>query len=240
MQGSDFSEAVRGATNAGGGFAQRLAAVESRIQAACEAAGRAREQVQLLAVSKFFPAEALAEAHAHGLRSFGESYIQEFAEKAAAVRQLAGVRVHLIGHLQSNKSRRAAELFDCIHTVDSLKLLRRLDEQRGELGLSPLEIFLEVKLSSEESKQGAAPAEVPELVAAARQAKNLQLRGLMTMPPLADAAEEARPYFRQLREMAEREGLQELSMGMSDDLEVAIAEGATMVRVGTALFGRRQ
>jgi pyridoxal phosphate enzyme (YggS family) len=150
------------------------------------------------------------------------------------VRGLEGARFHLIGHLQSNKSRRAGELFDVIQTVDSPKLARRLDALAR-----PLEVMIEVKLSPEETKAGCAPEDLPALIEAIRACPNLRLAGLMTMPPWADDPELSRPYFRRLRGLAEQHGLSGLSMGMSHDLEVAIEEGATVVRVGTALFGAR-
>jgi hypothetical protein len=170
-----------------------------------------------------------------GLREFGENYVQEFEGKAPEVRSLAGARFHLIGHLQSNKARKGAELFDVIQTVDSAKLARRL----AEAG-KPMEVMIEVKLSEEESKHGCAPADVPALVEAIRAQPQLTLKGLMTMPPWSDDAEVARPYFQRLRELARQTGVEGLSMGMSNDLEVAIEEGSTLVRVGTALFGRRK
>ncbi|GIU74389.1 MAG: YggS family pyridoxal phosphate enzyme [Bryobacteraceae bacterium] len=187
-----------------------------------------------MAVTKTFPADVILQAHALGLRDFGENYVQEFEQKAARVRQLEGARFHLIGHLQSNKSRRAAELFDIIQTVDSAKLARRLDAVGR-----PLEVMIEVKLSPEETKAGCAPEELPELVDSIRALPNLRLTGLMTMPPWSDEAEFSRPYFRRLRELAQTCGLSGLSMGMSHDFEVAIEEGATHIRIGTALFGQR-
>jgi hypothetical protein len=216
-------------------LAERLAAVEQRILNACARAGRRREEVTLLAVTKIFPAQAILDAYALGLREFGENYVQEFEGKAPEVRSLAGARFHLIGHLQSNKARKGAELFDVIQTVDSAKLARRL----AEAG-KPMEVMIEVKLSEEESKHGCAPADVPALVEAIRAQPQLTLKGLMTMPPWSDDAEVARPYFQRLRELARQTGVEGLSMGMSNDLEVAIEEGSTLVRVGTALFGRRK
>lgn len=217
------------------GIAGRLLQVEERIQRACDRTGRRRADVQLVAVSKVFPAAAILEAHAAGLREFGENYVQEFEGKASQVRHLTDTRFHLIGHLQSNKSRRAAELFDVIQTVDSMRLARRLEETGR-----PLEVMIEVKLSSEESKSGASPEELEPLVAALRASQCLRLTGLMTMPPWSENPEDSRSYFRQLRELAARYDLPRLSMGMSHDLEVAIEEGATIVRVGTALFGSRR
>lgn len=213
----------------------RLNEVEERIGRACALSGRRRDQVTLLAVTKVFPAEAIHEAYAAGLREFGENYVQEFEGKHESVASLAGARFHLIGHLQSNKSRRATELFDVIQTVDSAKLARRLSE-----GAKPVDVMIEVKLSEEGAKSGTAPDGLPAVIDAIRSCPGLSLRGLMTMPPWSDDPELSRPYFTRLRELAERHCLTGLSMGMSHDLEVAIAEGATIVRVGTALFGRRK
>lgn len=212
----------------------RVAAVQERIARAAERSRRDPRSVTLVAVTKVFPASAITAAYELGLRDFGENYVQEFEGKHPLVKHLEGARFHLIGHLQSNKARRAAELFDAIQTVDSARLARRLNDAGR-----PLEVLLEVKLSPEEAKSGAAPEELPELVAAVRQYPNLRLEGLMTMPPWSEDAERSRPYFRRLRELAERFGLPRLSMGMSHDLEVAVEEGATVVRVGTALFGAR-
>jgi pyridoxal phosphate enzyme (YggS family) len=202
------------------------------------AAARVRRdpaEITLLAVTKVFPAAAIREAYELGLREFGENYVQEFESKAPQVSDLAGARFHLIGHLQSNKASRAAELFQVIQTVDSPKLARRLDAAG-----SKLDVMLEVRLSPEQGKSGAEPAALAELIAAVRACSNLRLAGLMTMPPWSEDAEASRPYFRRLRELAVEHGLTHLSMGMSHDLETAIEEGATCVRVGTALFGRRQ
>jgi pyridoxal phosphate enzyme (YggS family) len=212
-----------------------LAAVRERIERAAERARRDPAGITLLAVTKVFPAAVIREAYALGLRQFGENYVQEFECKAPEVADLEGARFHLIGHLQSNKSKKAAELFQVIQTVDSAKLARRLNET-GQ----PLEVMIEVKLSEEEAKSGADPAELPELIAAIGECGNLRLSGLMTMPPWSEDAEASRPYFRRLRELGECHGLRELSMGMSHDLETAIEEGATCVRVGTALFGKRK
>lgn len=212
-----------------------IAAVEERIERACVHAGRRREEVILLAVTKVFPPQAILDAYAMGLREFGENYVQEFETKAPQVRSLAGARFHLIGHLQSNKSHRAAELFDVIQTVDSEKLARRLAAEERRL-----EVMIEVKLSEEQSKYGCAPEDLPALVDTIHSLPALSLTGLMTMPPWSEDAETARPYFRKLRVLAGQVGVSGLSMGMSNDLEVAIAEGSTMVRVGTALFGSRR
>jgi len=216
-------------------LAERVAAVRARIHAASERARRDPAGITLLAVTKVFPAAVIQQAYALGLREFGENYVQEFAAKAPEVRGLAGARFHFIGHLQSNKSSQAAELFDAIQTVDTPKLARRLESAGRRL-----EVMLEVKLSGEASKSGAEPEALPGLIAAVRECPHLALTGLMAMPPWSDDAEAARPIFRRLRELAERHGLRGLSMGMSHDLETAIEEGATCVRVGTALFGPRR
>ena len=213
----------------------RLWEVRSRIERAAARAGRRADDITLLAVTKIFPASAIQEAYAAGLRDFGENYVQEFEGKFEEVSRLEGARFHLIGHLQSNKARRAAEIFQVIETLDSAKLARRLDESGR-----PLEVMLEVKLSQEQAKSGAGPAEIPALIEALAGFPRLRLTGLMTMPPWSDDPEASRPWFRRLREMAERHGLPHLSMGMSHDLEVAIEEGSTEVRVGTALFGPRR
>ena len=216
-------------------LAERLAAVRQRISRAAELARRDPDQILLLAVTKVFPASAIQEAYDLGLREFGENYVQEFEGKAPEVRGLSDARFHLIGHLQSNKSGKAAELFEVIQTVDTAKLARRLNDAGR-----PLEVMLEVKLSSEQAKSGAAPEELADLITAVRACPNLRLLGLMTMPPWSEDAEASRPYFRRLRELADQHGLTQLSMGMSGDLEVAIEEGSTCVRVGTALFGKRK
>ena len=213
---------------------ERLRQVEERIQQAAHRAGRAREGITLVAVTKKFPAEVIREAYDLGLRVFGENYVQEFETKAPALADLADAQFHLIGHLQSNKTNPAAKLFCNIQTVDSGKLAQRL-QQTGR----KLEVMIEVKLSPEQAKAGAAPDELPALITAIRSCTNLTLTGLMTMPPWSDDPEATRPYFRKLAALALQHGLPNLSMGMSHDLEAAIEEGATHVRVGTALFGPR-
>ena len=214
---------------------QKLDLVQQRIHHACARANRNPGEVRLLAVTKIFPAEIIREAWAIGLREFGENYVQEMENKAAAVADLAGARFHLIGHLQSNKTKKASQFFQTIDSVDSVKLARRLDAE----GI-PLDITVEVKLSHEESKTGADAAGLVDIVEAVRTSQNLRLKGLMTVPPWSADVELSRPYFAKLRELAARHAIQELSMGMSHDLEVAIEEGATWVRVGTALFGKRK
>ena len=214
---------------------EKLEQVETRIANAAAHAGRQRSDITLLAVTKKFPAALVREAYQLGLREFGENYVQEFEGKRAELTDCEGSRFHLIGHLQSNKSKIAAEIFDVIQTVDTQKLARRLDAEQ-----KPLDVMIEVKLSAEEAKAGAAPGEVPALVEVIRECPHLRLLGLMTMPPWSDDAEPSRPYFAKLRALADANGLKQLSMGMSHDLEVAIEEGATIVRIGTALFGPRK
>lgn len=191
-----------------------------------------------MAVSKKFSAEAIQSAYAAGLREFGENYVQEFAEKKPLLSGLTDARFHLIGHLQSNKARQACELFDAVQTVDTPKLIQRLDAAAVNPNVN-LELFIEVKLSSEESKSGAAAEAIPALLEAAAICSHVQVTGLMTMPPWSENAEDSRPYFQKLARLAQQYGLKKLSMGMSADFEVAIEEGATLIRVGTALFGAR-
>jgi pyridoxal phosphate enzyme (YggS family) len=216
-------------------LAEKLAAVRERIARAAEQAGRDPADILLLAVTKVFPAAVVRDAYALGLRDFGENYVQEFEQKFPEVSDLAGAHFHLIGHLQSNKSKKATDLFQVIQTVDSARLARRLQESGR-----PLDVMLEVKLSGEEAKSGVAPDELGGLITAVRACSNLRLVGLMTMPPWSDDPEASRPYFRALRLLAQQHGLSQLSMGMSHDFETAIQEGATCIRVGTALFGRRK
>lgn len=220
---------------------RRVAEVRARIENAARRAGRDPREVTLIAVTKVFPADAIRAAYEAGLRDFGENYVQEFERKRPSVADLPGARFHLIGHLQSNKARRAVQAFDVIQTVDSARLARRLDEAAAELKPGArLPVMIEVKLSPEETKSGVAPEELGTLVEAVRACPHLDLRGLMTMPPFSDNPEDSRPYFRRLRELGQTFGLPELSMGMSQDFEVAIEEGATHVRIGTALFGPRE
>jgi pyridoxal phosphate enzyme (YggS family) len=216
-------------------LSERLAQVEERIQNAAARAGRRRDEITLIAVTKKFPAEVTRDAYEIGLRCFGENYVQEFERKHPSLADLSGAEFHLIGHLQSNKSRIAGDIFQVIETVDSEKLAKRLDQLNR-----PLEVMIEVKLSHEESKEGAPPESLPALIAAIRACPNLRLTGLMTMPPWCDDPEVTRPYFRELASLARLHGLTKLSMGMSHDLEAAIEEGSTHIRVGTALFGPRK
>jgi|SRR5271165_326416 len=217
------------------GLREKLQRVEARICDAAARAGRARSEITLLAVTKKFPAAVIRDAYDLGLREFGENYVQEFETKRAELAGCEGARYHLIGHLQSNKAKKAAEIFGVIQTVDTPKLAQRLEQEQR-----PLDVMIEVKLSTEEAKAGADPADLPRLIESIRACPHLRLLGLMTMPPWSDDAEPSRPYFARLRELAAEHRLPQLSMGMSHDLEVAIEEGSTMVRVGTALFGPRR
>jgi pyridoxal phosphate enzyme (YggS family) len=226
-------------------IAARLAQVRERIAAAARSAGRDPSSVQLVAVSKTFPTDAIREAYAAGHRDFGENRVQEALQKMAGSADLS-IRWHLLGHLQTNKARKAALAFATIHSVDSSDLLRKLDAAADESGRSP-ELLIQVDLAGETTKFGAMPSEVPRLFEAAGSCRAARVVGLMTLPPVPLAPEDARPWFRQLRDLRDRwlgSGvpagmLRELSMGMSGDFEVAIEEGATLVRVGTAIFGRR-
>lgn len=224
-----------------GSLADNLAAVRARIAAACARAGRAPEAVRLLAVSKTYGPEAVREAAAAGQRLFGENRVQEAAAK---IPECPGnLEWHLVGHLQGNKAAAAARLFDWVHSVDSAKLLEALDRHAGEAGRI-LQVLVQVNVSGERSKSGLAPAAAADAVAAGDALRNVQVRGLMTIPPLTEDPEAARPHFRRLRELrdawaAAGRDLPELSMGMTHDLEVAVEEGATFVRVGTGVFGAR-
>ena len=188
----------------------------------------------MVAVSKIKPASDILAAYDAGQRHFGESYVQEFGAKRRELPNLPGAVFHMIGKLQSNKTKSASELFDVIQTVHGIKLARRLNDAGRSL-----DVFLEVKLGDEATKSGLSEDEIHPVKELVESCDNLKLRGLMGMPPWSDDPEQARPYFRRLRRLAEQHGLAELSMGMSHDLEVAIEEGATLVRVGTAIFGKR-
>ena len=224
-----------------------LARVREDIAAACRRANRSESEVSLMAVSKVHPVESLLEAYAAGQRLFGENRVQEFAGKFPSLAACVEGEYHLIGPLQSNKSNKAAELFHSIDTVDSLKLAQRLDTAAAAFG-KKLPIYIEVKLSHEESKHGISPDDLPALLNAITPLENVTAVGLMTVPPLpppgSEDAEIARPYFRHLRELRDAQqrfhpSLTQLSTGMSNDFAVAIEEGSTCVRIGTAIFGRR-
>ena len=233
-------------------LADNLERLEAAIAAACRRAGRGRGEVELMTVTKTFPAATVAEAAALGLSLFGENRVQEFAGKAAELEPLhrraaQPIRVHLIGHLQSNKAARAVELFDGIDTLDSPRLAERLNEAAGKCA-KRLPVLIEVKLSPEESKSGVEPesAVAAELLERLPDLEHLEARGLMTIAPLDVPEAETRACFRELRDWRERWAkahprlsLETLSMGMSEDFWLAIEEGATRIRVGTALFGER-
>jgi pyridoxal phosphate enzyme (YggS family) len=220
-------------------IAENIATVGTRIQAAAQACGRDPATIGLLAVSKTKPASALKEAFSHGLRHFGENYLQEALGKQ---KELEGLPLiwHFIGPIQSNKTKAIASHFDWVHSVDRLKIAQRLSEQRPD-GMQPLNICLQVNISGEASKSGCTPEALPELAQAVSLLPNLRLRGLMAIPEAATAPEAQHAAFSSLRKLSEalNLNLDTLSMGMSHDLEAAIAEGATWVRIGTALFGAR-
>ena len=231
---------------------ENLEKLEQLIAGACLKAGRQREDVELMAVSKTYPAETIVDAASLGLTLFGENRVQEFAAKAQQLEALRSrserpIRFHLIGHLQSNKAARAAELFDAVDAVDSLRVAQRLNDAAGRLG-KRLPILIEVKLSPEQTKEGLEPesAEAAQLLEALPGLNSLETRGLMTIAPWGAPEDATRACFRSLREWRDqwaaaqpRLNLDVLSMGMSGDFSLAIAEGATRIRVGTALFGKR-
>jgi pyridoxal phosphate enzyme (YggS family) len=223
----------------GEGLEERLAAVRARIAGACGRAGRDPAEVTLVAVTKTWPAGTVLAALAAGLTDFGENRVQEGVAKAAEVAIRCGVapvpRWHLVGHLQTNKVRAALGTFAILHTVDSERLLRAIDAAASQ----PVPVMIEVNIAAEPTKFGIAPEQLPGLLDAARGLPNVEVRGLMTVAPRVPEPEQARPAFRALRELARRHGLKELSMGMTEDFEVAIEEGATHIRVGRALFGER-
>jgi PLP dependent protein len=236
---------------------ENIAQVQAQIAVAARRAGRELSAVTLMAVSKTFPPESIREAYAAGIRAFGENRVQEYAGKIDALRDLAGAEWHLIGHLQSNKGARAAELFHAIDSLDSVKLAEKLNAAAGDAASRvstekhvPLPVLIEINVGGEEAKSGVAPgsAELEQILTSAAQWRNLAIRGLMTVPPYSDDPEGSRPYFRQLRALRDRIAARDLpgvsmdvlSMGMSHDFEVAIEEGSTCVRVGTAIFGERQ
>jgi pyridoxal phosphate enzyme (YggS family) len=224
-------------------IAANVERVKNEVEDACARAGRDAGSVALMAVSKVHPVEALLEAYGAGQRLFGENRVQEWQAKAAVAAGLAGLEMHLIGPLQNNKTAKAAELFGAVDTLDSVKTAHRLNDAAAAMG-KVLKVLVEVKLSHEESKHGVAPDELPGLLAAMAGMASLRVSGLMTVPPFDEDAETARPYFQRLRQLRDENvpaypTLVELSMGMSGDFRVAIEEGSTCVRVGTAIFGKR-
>lgn len=226
-------------------IADRLTEVRTRIAAAARSAGRDPASVLLVAISKTFSTDLVREAHAAGQRDFGENRVQEALDKIQACRDLP-LRWHLVGHLQTNKARRAAQAFAAIQSIDSLELLRKVDAAAADAGASP-ELLIQVDLASEETKHGIAPDAATTLFEAAARLRAARVVGVMTLPPYPETPEDSRPWFRRLRGLRDEwlaagvpaAMLRELSMGMSGDFEVAIQEGATIVRVGTAIFGKR-
>jgi len=226
-------------------IAERLTEVRARIDAAARSVGRDPSSVRLVAVSKTFPVQAVRDAYAAGQRDFGENRVQEALQKIGETADLF-IGWHLLGHLQSNKARKAAPAFVSIQSVDSVELIEKLDEAAADAGREP-QLLIQVDLAGETTKFGVAPADVPRLFDAATRCRAARVVGLMLLPPEPDTPEDARPWFRKLTDL--RDGwlasgvapsmLAELSMGMSGDFEVAIHEGATIVRVGSAIFGRR-
>ena len=227
-------------------IAQNIAQIIERMARAATLSGRSPDEVTLLAISKTFPKESISDAIAAGLTKFGENRVQEAETKIPAFAGVSGLEWHLVGHLQSNKAKRAVELFDMIHSVDNLKLAERLNKFCLELG-KKISVLIQVDLGEEETKFGADPSQIGQLAESILNLSGLQLNGLMTIPPFFENPDEVRPFFarlRSLRDSLETErpgclGRQHLSMGMSHDFEAAIQEGATIVRIGTAIFGSR-
>ena len=229
-------------------IADNVARIRDRIASTAARAGLNPDEITLMGVSKTFPAESIREAYAAGIRVFGENRVQEFGGKADALRDLTDARWHMIGHLQSNKASKAAELFHAIDSVDSLRLAERLNDA-AKAANKQLHVLIEVNVGGEEAKSGIAPdsPELERILEGALRLDHLRIRGLMTIPPFTEDPQGARPYFRKLREL--RDAIRDrslpavdmgvLSMGMSHDFEVAIEEGSTCVRVGTAIFGSR-
>jgi len=229
------------------GLAARFAEVKARIEAAVKGSGRSSEEVRLIAISKTHPSSLIKSVIELGATDLGENRVQEAEVKIPQVGRDAA-RWHLVGHLQANKARRALQLFDVIHSLDSIALAQRLDRLCEELGRQSVPLLIQVDLAHEETKSGIAEQELPQLVEAMGELKRLELIGLMTLPPFFADPEHARPYFRRLRQLRDElvaagvfgDKLGELSMGMTHDFAVAIDEGATMVRIGTAIFGERE
>jgi PLP dependent protein len=229
-------------------IAENIAQVRERIAAAARRTGRSPDEITLMGVSKTFPAERIREGYAGGLRVFGENRVQEFAGKADALRDLRDAEWHLIGHLQTNKAAKAAELFDAVDSVDSVRMAEKLSAFAAGAGKT-LSVLIEINVGGETAKSGVAPGsdELEHILLGGPRWGNLRIRGLMTVPPYTEDLEGSRAYFRQLRQIRDsiaaralpQIGSEVLSMGMSHDFEVAIEEGATCLRVGTAIFGER-
>jgi pyridoxal phosphate enzyme (YggS family) len=229
-------------------IAENIVAVRERINAAARSAGRNSDEITLIAISKTFPAESIREAYASGLRIFGESRVQEFAGKAEALNDLQNVEWHMIGHLQTNKAAKAVQLFHTVDSVDSLHLAEKLNSAAQAAGKN-LPALVEINVGGEAAKTGIAPdsQELENILQTASRLTHLEIRGLMTVPPFTENPEGARPIFQRLRQLRDQiaarnlpsVSMKVLSMGMSHDFEVAIEEGSTCVRVGTAIFGER-
>ncbi|MGA9977018.1 MAG: YggS family pyridoxal phosphate-dependent enzyme [Candidatus Sulfotelmatobacter sp.] len=229
-------------------IAANIASIHQRIAAAARRAGRNPNEIAMMAVSKTHPPELIREAYEAGVRLFGENRVQEFASKIGALRNLPDAEWHMIGHLQTNKAAKTAELFHAVDSVDSLKLAEKLDAAAQQLS-KKVDVLIEINVGGETAKSGTAPhsGELEGLLLAAPRLEGLQFRGLMTVPPFTEDPQAARPYFRNLRELRDTIAARKLpgvsmdilSMGMSHDFEVAIEEGSTCVRVGTAIFGER-
>jgi PLP dependent protein len=229
--------------------AENIALVQQKIRTAAARAGRDPDEITLMAVSKTFPADRIREAYQAGIRHFGENRVQEFAGKADALRDLSDARWHMIGHLQTNKAAKAAELFSAIDSVDSLKLADKLHDSAHKADRK-FAVLIEVNVGGEAAKSGIPPdsTELDRLLCAAPQLDHIEISGLMTVPPFTEDPQRARPFFRKLRELRDQIAVRKLpgvhmdvlSMGMSHDFEVAIEEGSTCVRVGTGIFGERQ
>ena len=228
-------------------LAVRLADIRARLAAAAQKSGRRPEEVRLVAISKTHPASIIKQVCQLGATDFGENRVQEAEGKIAEIGR-EKVRWHLVGHLQANKARRAVNLFDVIHSLDTVDLARRLDRLCADEGRASLPVLIQVDLGHEETKSGVEESELTHMVESLGPLTHLKLVGLMTLPPFFDDPEQSRPFFRRLRELRDElkqrgafaDGTGELSMGMTHDFEVAIEEGATMVRIGTAIFGERQ
>jgi pyridoxal phosphate enzyme (YggS family) len=219
------------------GIAENLAAVRARVGAAARRAGRRPRDITIVGVSKSQPAAAVAEAYRAGLRDLGENRVQEAGAKIISLRAMGCTpRWHLVGNLQRNKVRVALDLFDILHSVDSVPLAEAIDARARRV----VPVLVEVNVAAEPTKRGVSPAALRAVVQRLRELPNIDVRGLMTVAPRTEDPEEVRPVFRELRALRDALGLKELSMGMTDDFEVAVEEGATLVRIGRAIFGRRQ
>jgi PLP dependent protein len=232
----------RGRASPVSSIAERLASVNAQIERAALAAGRARSDILLVAVTKTHPSAAIRQAHAAGQRDFGENYVQELVAKADELAELAGIRWHMIGHLQRNKARQIVRVVSSVHTVDSVRLAEELGKRASDLA-QPLSVLVEVNVGGEAQKSGCRPGDLGSVLDAIETAPSLRLTGLMCVPPHTADPAVARPFFEQLVRLRDAHGgstrMPELSMGMTHDLEHAIRAGATIVRVGTAIFGAR-